>query len=53
MREILEAWNSAKGFVATVKFISAFLKYSAVVGAAVGMVWYLIKFGHLPPVDGK
>jgi hypothetical protein len=53
MREMLEAWNSAKGFVTTVKFISAFLKYSAVVGAAVGMVWYLIKFGHLPPVNGK
>ena len=53
MREIISAWNSAKGFVTTIKFISAFLKYSAIVGAAVGMVWYVVKFGHLPPETGK
>ena len=53
MREIIAAWNSAKGFVTTIKFLSAFLKYSAIVGAAVGMVWYVVKFGHLPPETGK
>ena len=53
MREIIAAWNSAKGFVTTIKFLSAFLKYSAIVGAAVGMVWYLFKFGHLPPTPGE
>jgi len=53
MREIIEAWNSAKGFVTTIKFLSAFIRWFAIVGGAVGVGWYLIKFGHMPPTDIK
>ena len=48
MREILDAWNSAKGFVTTIKFLSAMIKWTAIVGGTVGVVWYFFKFGHLP-----
>jgi len=48
MREILDAWNSAKGFVTTMKFFSALIKWTAVVGGFVGVIWYFLKFGHLP-----
>jgi hypothetical protein len=49
MREILDAWNSAKGFVTTIKFLSAMIKWTAIVGGTVGVIWYFVKFGHLPP----
>lgn len=53
MREIIEAWNSAKGFVTTIKFLSALIKWLAIVGAGLGAFWYLIKFGHWPSTDGN
>lgn len=48
MREIIDAWNNAKGFVTTIKFLSAFIKWAAIVGGAVGVLWYFLKFGHFP-----
>lgn len=51
MREILDAWNSAKGFVTTMRFLAALIKWTAVVGGTVGVIWYFVKFGHMPPTD--
>lgn len=49
MREIIEAWNNAKGFVATIRFLASVVKWTAVIGSAVGLVWYVLKYGAPPP----
>src|SRR3990172_6141306 len=48
IREIVEAWDNAKGFVNTVKGISSTLKLLALPAAFVVAIWYLITTGHLP-----
>lgn len=53
MREILDAWNSAKGFVNTIKFLAALTKALAALGAVIGIIWYVTKFGHMPPTGGN
>jgi hypothetical protein len=52
MRDLLDAWNSAKGFVITMKFLATSLRWIAVIGGTVGVIWYFIKFGTLPPPSG-
>jgi hypothetical protein len=49
IREIVEAWDSAKGFINVVRAISAVFKMLAVPVAALAALWYLITTGHLPP----
>ena len=49
MKEILEAWNSVKGFGTGMKFISASAKILLPILALGGAIWYLIMNGHLPP----
>lgn len=48
IREIVEAWNNAKGFVNTVKGISSTIKILAIPAAACAAIWYLITTGHWP-----
>lgn len=47
--DIVSAWNNAKGFVRVMQAMSATIKVAAVIFAAWLALWYLIKFGHLPP----
>ena len=49
IREIVEAWDSAKGFVNVVRAISATFKVLSVPVAALAALWYFIATGHLPP----
>jgi len=49
MREIIEAWDNAKGFVTTIKFLSALVKWLTIVGGAVGVIWYALTHNQLPP----
>lgn len=49
IREIVEAWDNAKGFVNVIKAFSAMLKILAVPFAILMAIWYLITTGHLPP----
>jgi len=44
--EVLEAWNNAKGFWITVKFVSAFAKIVLPIAAIVGAVWLFGKTGQ-------
>lgn len=53
MREILDAWNNAKGFVTTIKFLSSLIKWISIVGGTIGLIWYFFKTGHPPDVTGK
>lgn len=46
MKEIIEAWNDAKGFVRTIKLIGEVFKWVAKVAAAIGAVWLLVKTGQ-------
>lgn len=48
IREIVEAWNNAKGFVNTIKGISSTIKVLAIPVAAAAAFWYLITTGHWP-----
>lgn len=48
IREIVEAWNNAKGFVNTIKAISAAVKVLAILFAAAAAVWFFITNGHWP-----
>lgn len=48
IREIVEAWDNAKGFVNTVKGISATLKILALPMVALGALWYFMTTGHFP-----
>lgn len=38
--EILVAWNNAKGFVRTIKFIGDIVKWGAPIVAALAAMWY-------------
>jgi len=49
IREIVEAWNSARGFINVVRAISATFRVLAVPAAFIAALWYLITTGHLPP----
>jgi hypothetical protein len=49
IREIVEAWDNAKGFVNTVKGISATIKFLALFAAALAGLWYIMTTGHIPP----
>lgn len=49
IREIVEAWDSAKGFINVIRGVSATLKVLSVPVAAVVALWYFIATGHLPP----
>lgn len=40
MSEIMLAWNNTKGFVKTVQTVSKVLRWIAVTGAALSVVWY-------------
>ena len=40
--EILTAWNNAKGFVKTIKFMGDAIKWAAPVVAAITAYWYYI-----------
>lgn len=44
--EVLEAWNNAKGFWLTVRFVSAFVKVVLPIAAVFGALWLYIKTGQ-------
>ena len=45
VKEILTAWDDAKGFVKIVKVVGNTIKWLALVGAAFGGVWAALKYG--------
>ena len=45
MKEIVTAWNDAKGFIKTVRTIGEVLKWAVAVGAALLALWYILT-GH-------
>ena len=42
MKEIVTAWNDAKGFIKTVRAIGEVLKWAVAVGAALLALWYIL-----------
>ena len=42
MKEIVTAWNDAKGFIKTVRIIGEVLKWAVAVGAALLALWYTL-----------
>lgn len=44
--EVLEAWNNAKGFWVTLKFMSGFSKVALPIIAFTGALWLFIKTGQ-------
>lgn len=40
--EILVAWNNAKGFVKTIKFVGDIVKWGAPIVAAIVAAWYFL-----------
>ena len=47
IKEMLEAWNSAKGFVTGVRVIGTVLRFLAYTVAAGAAVWIFIKTGQV------
>ena len=45
VKEILEAWDDAKGFIKIVKVVGNTVKWMALVGAAFGGAWAAFKYG--------
>lgn len=48
MRDILEAWNSIKGFGKTMQYMATAVKVVGVITVAIAAVWYTIRTGQLP-----
>jgi hypothetical protein len=46
--EVLEAWNNAKGFWVTIKFMSAIAKLFIPLAALAGAIWIAFKTGYWP-----
>lgn len=46
MKEIIGAWNDAKGFVKTIRTIGNVLRWTALVGATIGAFWLFIRTGQ-------
>lgn len=44
--EVLEAWNNAKGFWLTIRFVSAVVKVVVPIAALLVAVWVLLKTGQ-------
>lgn len=42
LKEILEAWNNAKGFVRTIKLIGDIVKWGVPLVAIISTVWYFL-----------
>jgi len=42
VKEIVTAWNDAKGFIKTVRIIGEVLKWAVAVGAALLALWYTL-----------
>jgi len=40
MREIVDAWKDAKGFIKTIRIIGEVLKWLVAIGATVGVIWF-------------
>jgi len=45
VKEILEAWDDAKGFIRIVKIIGNTTKWAVAVGVSIAAVWYAIRTG--------
>lgn len=45
VKELLEAWDDAKGFIRVVKLLGNVAKWLTGVGAAFGLIWYWWKKG--------
>lgn len=43
MKEILDAWNDAKGVIRTIQLLGQIAKWIGGIAAAVGAVWLLFK----------
>lgn len=48
MKEILETWNSMKGFAAGMRFMSAAIKIVTPIILLIGAAYWFIKTGKLP-----
>lgn len=46
MRELLTAWRNARGAIRIIQVISATLKWCAMLGGSVALIWYSIKHGE-------
>ena len=41
MREMLEAWNNAKGFVSTLRLLGVVMRWLAAISAGIAAIFYL------------
>lgn len=46
MKEIIDAWNDAKGFVRTIRTIGNIIRWTALIGATIGAFWMFLRTGH-------
>lgn len=47
--DIVQAWNSARGFIMVIRVISATIKVMAPIAAVFGAMYYVVTHGQLPP----
>lgn len=48
---LLQAWQSAQGFVKVIEFMAKVVKAVAPFAVFFGMIYYIVKTGHLPPKE--
>jgi type I site-specific restriction endonuclease len=48
IRDLLQAWNDAKGFVRVIGFLATLVKWVGIIGGATGIIWVALKSGLEP-----
>lgn len=51
--EILTAWNNARGFLSTLRFMAGFIKIVMVIGGFFAVIWIFLKTGVWTGLKGE